>query len=703
MGRDLFIRTPPLRWDDPETARAELLAYFHADFDRYERLFETLASDEAYYKKPIPLRHPLIFYYGHTATFFVNKMILAGLLERRIEPRFESVFAVGVDEMSWDDLDDTHYDWPRVDAVKAYRDAVRDTVDRVIRRAPLSLPVDWRNPWWTVLMGIEHERIHLETSSVLIRQHDLKYVKPHPAWTPCRECGPAPRNELVDIPAGAVRLGKSFSDPYYGWDNEYGVHMADVPAFRAGRHLVSNGEFLGFVEDGGYREDVWWEEEGASWKRYAQAAHPTFWVRGEDGWRLRLMLEEVPMPWDWPAETNYHEAKAFCNWKKAREGLSVRLPTEDEWHRLFEFSGAGEVPSDRPATANLHLDHWASSCPVNRFRHGEIFDATGNVWQWTETPTYPFDGFEVHPYYDDFTAPTFDDRHNLIKGGAWISCGNEALSVSRYAFRRHFFQHAGFRYVVGEPPVLRIRSGFETDPQLSELAEAHYGDVCLGVANFSETLAKLAIAAMQGRPARKALDIGCGAGRASFELARHFDAVDGVDFSARTIGMGIEMAERGVLRYVLIDEGELSLYKERRLAELGLDSVRGKVDFRQGDACNLKASFAGYDLILADDLLDRLYSPAKFLAQVHERLNPGGLLVVASSYDWRSDATPREEWLGGIKKDGESFRSLAGLEAILASRFRRAGAPVEVPCAIRQTGRRIRYRMLETTVWEKIE
>jgi hypothetical protein len=71
----------------------------------------------------------------------------------------------------------------------------------------------------------------------------------------------------------------------------------------------------------------------------------------------------------------------------------------------------------------------------------------GNVWQWTRTPMYPFTGFEVHPIYDDFTMPTFDDKHNMIKGGSWISTGNLAIPQSRYAFRRHFFQHAGFRMV----------------------------------------------------------------------------------------------------------------------------------------------------------------------------------------------------------------------------------------------------------------
>ncbi len=143
MNTDLFPRTPVLKGENAEAWRSNLHKYFHATFDRYEQLFEVLTSDAAYYQKPIPLRHPLIFYYGHTATFFVNKLLLAGLLTARIEPRFESMFAVGVDEMSWDDLNDAHYDWPSVDAVRAYRKMVRAAVDRVISDLPLSFPIDW--------------------------------------------------------------------------------------------------------------------------------------------------------------------------------------------------------------------------------------------------------------------------------------------------------------------------------------------------------------------------------------------------------------------------------------------------------------------------------------------------------------------------------------------------------------------------------
>ncbi len=695
-----YMRTPLLDGGNAADKRQEIADYFNFTFERYESLFDTLIDDQAYFQKSIPLRHPLIFYFGHTATFFVNKMLLAGLIDKRIDPKFESMFAVGVDEMSWDDLNEDHYDWPAVEEVKAYRKKVQAMVNKVIRQAPLKLPIDWENPWWSIMMGIEHEQIHLETSSVLIRQQRLEWVKPHPAWQPFREKNEAPKNSLVDIPAGSVSLGKPYSDPIYGWDNEYGVHEADVEAFQAAKFLVSNQEFLEFVEDGGYRTDELWSEDGLQWRQFTKAQHPTFWLQTKKGWQCRLMAEVIDMPWDWPVDVNYHEAKAFCNWKAKQTGQSVRLPTEDEWYRLYEVAGLDELTSDL-APANIHLDYAASSCPVNFFKHGDLYDVIGNVWQWTETPIYPFDEFKVHPIYDDFTTPTFDGRHNLIKGGSWISSGNESRKASRYAFRKHFFQHAGFRYVVSEAELEEYSSNYETDIMLSQYAEFHYGDEYFNVVNFPKKLAELAVEMMAGRPMKKALDLGCSVGRASFELARHFDQVTGIDFSARLINLGTQMAEQGVVRYTITDEGELVHYKERRLEQLGLEDTASKVEFLQGDACNLKPMFAGYDLILAANLIDRLYKPAQFLATVHERLNQQGLLVLASPYTWLDEHTDKEHWLGGFKKDGESFTTLDGLKAILEPHFELIRGPEDIPFVIRETSRKFQHTLSEVTVWKR--
>lgn len=695
-----YLRTPRLNAKEPEAVRNELAAYFNANFERYESLFDNLKSEEGYYQKSIPLRHPLIFYFGHTATFFVNKLLLAGLLTQRINPRFESMFAVGVDEMSWDDLNDDHYDWPSVAEVKAYRQQVKKAVNQLIQKAPLQLPINWENPWWAIMMGIEHEQIHLETSSVLIRQQQLQWVQPHSAWPACDTSGSAPENTVLPVDAGLVKLGKSFDDEYYGWDNEYGQHQAEVPAFQAAKYLVSNQEFLAFVEAGGYQQSHYWQQEGLQWREFTQAEYPTFWLKTDQGWQLRLMAEVVPMRWDWPAEVNYHEAKAFCAWKTEQTGETVRLPTEDEWYRLVDVAGIEEL-DENTTPANIHLDHFASSCPVNHFAQGDFYDVRGNVWQWTETPIYPFDGSQVHRLYDDFTTPTYDGKHNLIKGGSWISCGNESRLSSRYAFRRHFFQHAGFRYVVSDAPVVNLDSNYETDKMLSEYAEFHYGERYFDVPNFQKTIAQIAIEKMGNKPARHALDLGCAVGRASFELARHFDQVTGIDFSARLINLGVQLKRDGVIRYAVADEGDLLLYREQRLENFGLEDTAHKVDFMQGDACNLKAVYQGYDLILAANLLDRLYDPILFLKHIHERINVGGLLVLASPYTWLEEHTDKANWLGGFKKDGESFSTLDGIKSVLEPHFKLVEGPFSQAFVIRETRRKFQHTLSEVTIWER--
>ena len=129
-------------------------------------------------------------------------------------------------------------------------------------------------------------------------------------------------------------LGKSKDHPLYGWDNEFGRQETDVWDFSASRYLVSNQEYLGFVEDRAYEQQELWTAEGWKWVGFSQARHPLFWVESPGGYRFRTMAQIIDMPWDWPVEVNYLEAKAFCNWLARRAGKPIRLPTEAEWYRL---------------------------------------------------------------------------------------------------------------------------------------------------------------------------------------------------------------------------------------------------------------------------------------------------------------------------------------------------------------------------------
>lgn len=436
--------------NDTQSKREELRDYFHQSFALFESLFDLLAFDEVFYRQSEPTRHPMIFYFGHTAIFYINKLIASGALTERINPHFEELFAVGVDEMTWDASSDS-LKWPSIDAVRVYRQQVRSLVDQLITTLPMKLPITKEDPFWAIWMGIEHERIHIETSSVLHRQMPLEFVHPHEDFPICPIQGERLENSMVEFEGREVCLGKGGEDNgLYGWDNEYGNTCYSVEDFKTSKYLVSNGEYLEFVLANGYTTPRWWDEEGLRYLQIRQVTSPPFWIPNKDGsYTYRALAQEIPMPYNWPVEVNALEAEAFCRWKSAQEGETYRLPSEGEWMVMAQEGGMKEDIFD-DQRSNINLAHFASSVPVDTFAHGKLYDVVGNVWQWTQTQMDAYGGFKTHPWYDDFSEPTFDGKHNLMKGGSWISTGNEILFTSRYAFRRHFIQHAGFRYVVGD-------------------------------------------------------------------------------------------------------------------------------------------------------------------------------------------------------------------------------------------------------------
>jgi len=694
---------PTLHGTDPEQKRKEIRAYFQLCYKRYESLFNLVSDESAYFQKADPLRHPIIFYYGHTATFFINKFKLAKIIDERIDPVLESTFAVGVDEMSWDDLNEKHYNWPSVAETQDYRDKVYDVVNAVIDRLPLTLPITEESPWWVIMMGIEHENIHLETSSVLLRQLPFEYIKEDKDWIECTRDSGVVQNVLLEVSAGTVILGKNKDAKLFGWDNEYGNHQAYIPSFKVAKFLTSNGEYLEFVSDNGYENDAFWCSEGKAWRDYNKAKYPLFWHENKGKYVLRTVTREIPLPLSWPVEVNHLEAAAFCKWKSEQLGVTITLPTEDEYIRLRDVC---KVPSyvewtaKTESVANINLEGFASPVPVNTYKHGDFYDSIGNVWQWSRTPIYPFEGFKVHPIYDDFTVPTYDGKHNLINGGSWISCGNLATQKSRYGFRRHFYQHAGFRYIQSDYEEKVVTDYYTTDSIISQYCHFGWGENTLGVENYPEKCVSIALDVMKDRPKRKAFDIGCAIGRSTFELAREFDEVIGVDFSARFIQEAETLKRNAVLRYTMPIEGELESFHEVNLAHFELEHICQKVAFWQADACNLKPLYKDFDLIFAGNLIDRLYDPQKFLNSLAGRLNEKGIVILTSPYTWQEESTPKEKWIGGYKRDGENVTTLQGLEELLGKDFNLLETK-NIPFVIQETARKHQYTIAQMTIWEK--
>ncbi|GGE17211.1 5-histidylcysteine sulfoxide synthase [Psychroflexus salis] len=695
------IKTPNLVEGISDLKRQEILDYFNRTFELDTKLYETLQVEDAFYMRADPLRHPLIFYYGHTSCFFVNKLVLAGLLPSHINPEFESMFAIGVDEMSWDDLNEKNYNWPSVDEVRFYRKTVQKTVAQLIKDLPLQLPINWENPFWPIIMGIEHQNIHIETSSVLIRQLPVDKLQNGIFNEVYKEDNEIPTNELLPIKGGEISLGKSHQHYLYGWDLEYGNHKETIEDFKVAKYLVSNAEFYEFIKDNGYHTEQWWTEEGWSWKNYKQAEHPQFWVKESNSYKLRLMTQVVPMKWSFPAEINYLEAKAFCNWKSAKTSKKLRLPTEAEWYKLVNHCKIKDADQWNVAPGNINLEHYTSSCPVNKFSFGDFFDVMGNVWQWTETPITGYAGFKVHPLYDDFSTPTFDGKHNLIKGGSWISTGNEATLHARYAFRRHFYQHAGFRYVESEQePEIRVDS-YVTDEEVAISCEQNYGANYLGIEKLPLQLNEILKKHIANPSTKNLLDLNCNTGRLAFEAAQNFKQVTAIDASARFIQPAIELQKNGLLRYVVKDEGDLQVFKDVLLNNLRLEKPINPVLFMQDDAMKLKERYKDFDAIVAFNLLEELQNPQLLLNEIHKRIRKDGIFILGSSYQWNKAITPKENWLGGFKKDGEPVKSIETIQHILSSQFTLVEKPFDLKYLTRKSSRDFDVIISEVSIWKK--
>jgi ergothioneine biosynthesis protein EgtB len=313
-------------------------------------------------------------------------------------------------------------------------------------------------PWLTegeestiVNMAIEHRLMHAETLAYLLHQ------LPSAAKQPPRDARPeasqpeAP-SRTVDIPAGRATLGRAADSPGFGWDNEFGQHAVEVPAFSMDTSKVTNGRFLEFVCDGGYRTRALWSDAAWTWKEELALEHPCFWRERDGQWFLRGMFAEAPLPVAAPVYVSQAEAATFARW------AARSLPSEAQFHRAAfgtpqgeerEYPWGDEPPAERHGNFDAH--HWDPT-PVGEHPAGDsafgVGELVGNGWEWTTSVFEPLPGFRAHPFYPGYSANFFDGRHYVLKGGS----PRTAACMLRRSFRNWFQPHypyvyAGFRLV----------------------------------------------------------------------------------------------------------------------------------------------------------------------------------------------------------------------------------------------------------------
>ena len=308
--------------------RQQLIDWYTRNRARSKALFD-LVSDEAYYARPIALRHPLVFYEGHLPGFSFNTLVKKGLGRPSIDASLESLFARGIDphESKAETPPDDRGGWPLRAEVRAFAEEADARVLAALENEDLERPghplLDRAEAAFAIL---EHEAMHQETLLYMWHRLPFEQKRKPGGYTPAVE-GAAPKPEWIDIPAGRATLGIDAGAQPFSWDNERPARTVDVPAFGIARHDVTNADFLEFVEAGGYTKAGLWRPEDRPWIKGDAVAHPLFWERHDGQWYWRGMFDLIPLPLSWPAYVSWAEAFAYARWR------GLRLPSESEFQR----------------------------------------------------------------------------------------------------------------------------------------------------------------------------------------------------------------------------------------------------------------------------------------------------------------------------------------------------------------------------------
>jgi ergothioneine biosynthesis protein EgtB len=424
-----------------------------------------LIDPEAYYTRPISLRNPIVFYEGHLPAFSVIALLKRGLGQPGVDSAMERLFERGIDPDSVEAAvprSGADTAWPARDAVLGYGRRVDGAIVDALANAPFDLAGaehEAMRRGEAVFTALEHEAMHQET--LLYMWHRL----PHPqkktdaldsvktgeskVLPPLRyeqEPSEVPLRSIVSVPAGVATLGADRLTIQFGWDNEFQEHHVDVEAFEIDAYNITNGEFLEFLECGGYRRRELWSEAGWHWREQEDITHPTFWVREGGPWLWRGMFENIPLPASWPVYVSHEEAAAFARWR------GRRLPTEPEYHRAAFGTPEGEERdfpwgSDAPdaTRGNFDFTSWepvpVGARPLGKSAWG-VHDLVGNGWEWTSTIFKPFPGFAPMASYPEYSADFFDGQHYVMKGASPAT----AKELIRRSFRNWFRPNYPFVY-----------------------------------------------------------------------------------------------------------------------------------------------------------------------------------------------------------------------------------------------------------------
>ncbi|MEL7020254.1 MAG: ergothioneine biosynthesis protein EgtB [Bacteroidota bacterium] len=285
-----------------------------------------------------------------------------------------------------------------------------------------------------ITIGLQHEQQHQE---LLVT--DIKYILgTNPFFPDYTKAGhpvvfPPKLTTMTfsTIAEGIYEIGYQGTD--FHWDNEGGVHKVYLQEYEISDRLVTNGEYLEFMQSGGYEQHAYWLSEGWEWAKELDTKAPLYWYQKDGQWYHYTLQGLRPVDLQQPVcHVSYYEADAYANWK------NCRLPTEQEWE-----IACGQTHDSIPVDGNfLETRQFHPIAPQSSTDNQML----GSVWEWTGSaylpyPNYPRWKGALGEYNGKFMI-----NQMVLRGG---SCATPRSHI-RKTYRNFFqtdkrWQFTGFR------------------------------------------------------------------------------------------------------------------------------------------------------------------------------------------------------------------------------------------------------------------
>jgi len=389
-----------------------------------------------------PLMSPIIWDIGHVGNF--EELWGVRRFGASVRPEYDRMYDAMLNPRSTRDK----LPLPRYEGIMAYLDEVRAMTLATLAVADLDGDDPLLRDGYVFHMLLQHEYQHDET---LLATLQLKRGAPyHPLYRCVLPHGDASVGGMVTVPAGEFWMGTC--DRSIAYDNERSRHRLYLPEFRIGVAPVSNGEFMEFVEAGGYEKREFWDDEGWQFITDQDIRAPKHWTRDEDGkWHTWSMDTVEPVNPRRPVvHVCWYEARAYSRF------VGRRLPTEPEWEKAASWDPATDAQlrypwgDEAPTEDRANLDQWGfMAAEIGAYPAGAspvgCHQMIGDVWEWTGSDFMPYPGFEAFPY-DEYSKVFFGSDYKVLRGGSWATRPGAIRNTFRnwdYPIRRQIF--SGFR------------------------------------------------------------------------------------------------------------------------------------------------------------------------------------------------------------------------------------------------------------------